>query len=261
MHEDARHLISIETEKKVAEEMLTEECALIPDGTGRKVIGKVGGVMLQVGTKTRVLPFQRMGNETRENWAHFIDHVINRMAAASEIEKQQLWGTVLLFISDQCKTNKGLAKEVAQYMGLEHQPGHIFCNIHPILMFDEKVKKVWQDLQIKIGAEKIFPSISYSNLDQDTTIVILQCLDALMRLVSPSYSHKAWSRYFQFTKFLGNKKNRAFAVKDRRFGPCPRHVWLGYIILIISSIIWTKTQIAGISWPVSAEEWQTLKRF
>ena len=128
-------------------------------------------------------------------------------------------------------------------------------------MFDEKVKKVWQDLQIKIGAEKIFPSISYSNLDQDTTIVILQCLDALMRLVSPSYSHKARSRYFQFTKFLGNKKNRAFAVKDRRFGALPTSCLVGYIILMISSIIWTKTQIAGISWPVSAEECETSKRF
>jgi hypothetical protein len=26
------------------------------------------------------------------------------------------------------------------------------------------------------------------------------------------------SRYFQFCKFLGDKPNRAFAVKDRRFG-------------------------------------------
>ena len=147
--------------------------------------------MLQVGGKTRVLTFQIMGNETRQNWAHFLNHVLSRMAALSEIEKKELWGAVLLFISDQCKTNKGLAKEVAQCMGLEHQPGQIFCNIHPVLMFDEKMKKMWQDLQIKIGAEKIFPSISYSNLDQETTVVILQCLDALMRLVSPSYSHKA----------------------------------------------------------------------
>ena len=129
-------------------------------------------------------------------------------------------------------------------MGVEHQPGQIFCNIHPILMFDEKVKKVWQDLQIGIGAEKIFPSISYSNLDQETTIVILQCLDALMRLVSPSYSHKAWSRYFQFTKFLRIRKNRAFAVKDRGFGALP-----------------ASCLVAGISWPVSAEECLTLRRF
>ena len=112
-------------------------------------------------------------------------------------------------------------------MGVEHQPGQIFCDIHPILTFDEKVKKVWQDLQIGIGAEKIFPSISYSNLDQETTIVILQCLDALMRLVSPSYSHKAWSRYFQFTKFLGNKKNRAFAVKEKIWGLA--HIMSGWL--------------------------------
>ena len=48
-----------------------------------------------------------------------------------------------------------------------------------------------------------------------------------MCLVSPSYSHKAWSRYFQFTKFLGNKKNRAFAVKDRRFGALPASCLVG----------------------------------
>ena len=218
---DARLLISMEAEKKIAEEMLQKECAIIPDGTGRKVIGKVGGAMLQVGGKTRVLPFQRMGNETRDNWAKFIDHVLARMSIVSQKEKKELWGSVLLFISDQCKTNKGLAKEVAQYMGLEHQPGQIFCNIHPVLMFDEKMKKMWQELQIKIGAEKIFPSISYTNMDQSTTVVIMQCLDALMRLVSPTYSHKAWSRYFQFNKFLGERKNRAFAVKDRRFGALP----------------------------------------
>jgi hypothetical protein len=126
----------------------------------------------------------------------------------------------LLFISDQCKTNKELVKEVAQYMVLEHQPGQIYCNIHPVHMFDEKMK-IWQDLQIKIEVEKIFPSISYTNLDQNGFIVILQCLDALMRLVSPLCSHKAWSRYFQFKKFLGTQKNLAFAVKDRRFGALP----------------------------------------
>ena len=224
---NARTLIAIETEKKIGEEMLMKECAIIPDGTGRKVIGKVGGAMLQVGGRLRVLPFQIMGNETRENWARFIDHILTRMSVVSEIEKKELWYSVLLFISDQCKTNKGLAKEVAKYMGLEHEPGQIYCNIHPVLMFDEKMKKVWQDLQIRIGADKIFPSFNYSNMDQETTVVILQGLDAIMRLVSPSYSHKAWSRYFQFNKFLGSKKNKAFAVKDRRFGALPASCLVG----------------------------------
>ena len=84
---DARCLISLEAEKKIGEEMLQKECTIIPDGTGRKVIGKVGGALLQVGGKTRVLPFQRMGNKTRENWAKFIDHVLTQMSTVSEKEK------------------------------------------------------------------------------------------------------------------------------------------------------------------------------
>ena len=42
------------------------------------------------------------------------------MAVLSEKEKKDLRGLVLLSISDQCKINKGLAKEVAEYMALEH---------------------------------------------------------------------------------------------------------------------------------------------
>ena len=130
----------------------------------------------------------------------------------------ELWYNIILIISDQCKTNKGLAVEVASKLGVTHQPGQIYCNIHPILMFDEKVKKMWQNLQKKIGAEKLFPSISYSNLDQNTFTVALQCLDALMRFISPTFSHKAWSRHFQFNKFLEAKANCSFALKDHRFG-------------------------------------------
>ena len=190
---DARYLMSLQSEKKIAEEMLTSECAIIPDGTSRKVIGKVGGAMLQVGGKICALPFQQLGNDTRQNWAKFIEMVIQRMSTLADKDKQVLWSVVLLFISDKHITNRGLAAEAAKQMGFQHQPGQIFCTIHPILMMDEKVKGFWQELQIKIGHEKIFPSITYSNIDQNTFIVILQSLDALMRLVSPTHSHKAWS--------------------------------------------------------------------
>ena len=103
----------------------------------------------------------------------------------------ELWYNIILIISDQCKTNKDLAVEVASKLGVTHQPGQIYCNIHPVLMFGEKSSK-----------EKLFPSISYSNLDQNTFTVALQCLDALMRFISPTFSHKAWSRHVQFNKFL-----------------------------------------------------------
>ena len=80
---------------------------------------------------------------------------------------------------------------VAKTLGVTHVPGQIYCNIHPVLMFDEELKSVWEDLEKKIGAEKLFPSLSYSNLDLDSLLVSVQCLDGLTNFVSPDKSDRA----------------------------------------------------------------------
>jgi hypothetical protein len=151
---ESRKLIALEAERKLALEMLSKESALILDGTGRNVIGKVGGVMVEIGGKIRALTFQRMGNETRSNWADLLIYLLSRIATVSGLEKLQIWMKIVLLISYQCKTNKGLAIEVSKKLGVTHHPGQIFCNIHPVLMMDEKLKKVWQNMQIRIGAEQ-----------------------------------------------------------------------------------------------------------
>ena len=40
---NARRLMTYQAEQKVAEEMFNKECAIIPDGTGQKVNGKIVG--------------------------------------------------------------------------------------------------------------------------------------------------------------------------------------------------------------------------
>ena len=82
--------------------------------------------------------------------------------------------------------NKGLADMVAKTFAVTHVPGQIYCNIHSVLMFDEE--SVWEDLEKKIGAEKLFPSLSHSNLDLDSLLVSVQCLDGLTNFVSPDKS-------------------------------------------------------------------------
>ena len=219
---NTRQLIAYEAERLIGLEMLSNQCALIPDGTGRKVVGKVGGVVVQTkDNRLRTLPFQKMANEKRENWSELIDYLLQRLSVLSGEKKLEFWKCILLFISDQCKINKGLAEAVAQKLGATHKPGQVFCNIHPILMFDEKVKKKWSYLERQIGAEKLFPSLNYANLDQETFMVSIQCLDGMMALISPGKSHKAWSRYFDFNRYISPKVNRAYCLKDRRFGQLP----------------------------------------
>ena len=98
----SRKLISYEVERLIAQEMLDNRCALMPDGTGRKVIGKVGGIIVQTEhNKMRTLPFQRMGNETRENWGDLILYLLQRQSILTAKKKVDFWHSILLFISDQ----------------------------------------------------------------------------------------------------------------------------------------------------------------
>ena len=76
---EGRLLISYDAERKVGEEMLGNQCALMPDGTGRKVIGKVGGMVVQT-NKLRTLPFQKMGNEKRGNWSDLVLYILKRLS-------------------------------------------------------------------------------------------------------------------------------------------------------------------------------------
>ena len=219
---EARRLISYEAERLVAEEILPNKCAIIPDGTGRKVVGKVDGVVVQTkGKHIRTLPFQKMGNEKRDNWGELIEYLLQRMSILTGKNKTDFWFSIVLFISDQCKVNKGLTDNIARELGVSYSPGQIYCNIHPILMFDEKMKKIWETCERKIGAEKLFPSLNYANLGQEKFMVSMQCLDAMMALVSPGKSNKAWSQYFNFNRYLDPRENHSHSLKDRRFGQLP----------------------------------------
>ena len=61
----------------------------------------------------------------------------------------------------------------------------------------------------------------HANVDQDKFMVSIQCLDAMMGLVSPGKSNKAWSQYFNFNRYLDPRDNQNYSLKDRRFGQLP----------------------------------------
>ena len=72
----------------------------------------------------------------------FIDHAINRMAVASEKKKTGVMGYYFAPLIRSMQDKQRSCKGGGPIDSVEHQPGQIFCNIHPILMFDEKIKKV-----------------------------------------------------------------------------------------------------------------------
>ena len=57
---------------------------LMPDGTSRAKVGKMGATLVSIEGKMRALELQCMGNEQRENWADTIIHQLQRLSAASD---------------------------------------------------------------------------------------------------------------------------------------------------------------------------------
>ena len=95
-------------------------------------------------------------------------------------KKVDFWQSIVQFISNQCKVNKGLVAAVAHKLVVTNMPDQNYCNIHPILMLDEKFKKMWQNFEEQISAEKLFLLINYANLDEEMFVVaVFGCNDGM----------------------------------------------------------------------------------
>ena len=67
---------------------------------------------------------------------------------------------------------------------------------------------------------KLFSNLNYVYVDSDNFDSVNSSIDCVLRLISPQFSHKAWSRYRKFSDYMEQNglQNLAFAQRDRRFG-------------------------------------------
>ena len=79
----------------------------------------------------------------------------------------------------------------------EHIPSHLLCQVHPSLMFNHELVKVWKEVDNAIDPQKIFAGFSVSISDEQVSVTE-QWIDCLLRLVSHDFDHKAWSYAEEF---------------------------------------------------------------
>ena len=73
--------------------------------------------------KVRALKLQKLGKDTRENWADTIIHKLNRLSTASNLSMTEIYESVRGIVSDTYSVNKGLAKTISSKLGLQCIPG------------------------------------------------------------------------------------------------------------------------------------------
>ena len=199
---DAHRVASSFLEGEIGKEMVQNNSNyLMPDGTSRAKIGKMGGALAHIAGKVRALKMQIMGKDNRDNWADTLIFKLQRLSEASNHTVQELYESIRGLVSDAASVNKGLAQEMSSKLGLEWIPGQIFCCIHTVLGFQDGMVSLWIIYQTKIGQDKMYPSITGFELDMEEKCLIKQILECFMRLTADRWQARSWNRFEAFLEY------------------------------------------------------------
>ena len=217
----AHHLLASYLEGEIGGMMVKDgKTFLMPDGTSRAKVGKMGATLVSIEGKMRALKLQCMGNEQRENWANTIIHQLQRLSEASGESLEDIYKSICSLVSDSCKVNKGLAALISAKLGLEWVPGQLYCLIHSVLGFQEGISNTWLNYQEEMGHDKLYPSITGFELDVEDKGLIKQIMEMYLRLTADRWQARSWNRYEEFSIFYQERgvKNLGQELHGNRFG-------------------------------------------
>lgn len=226
----AHQVASCFIEGKIGEEMVRHsKTFLMPDGTSRSKVGKMGGCVVHIKGKVRALKLQKMGVDNRENWADTIVHKLERLATASNLSVKEIYEAVCGIVSDASSVNKGLASEISSKLGMEWIPNQLYCCIHTVLGWQDGMVKTWLTYQEKIGYDKMYPSVTGFELDMEDKCLIKQILECFLRLTADRWQARSWNRFEAFTSFCKDqgKVNMGRELHGNRFGDLERCCAIG----------------------------------
>ena len=92
----------------------------------------------------------------------------------------------------------------------------LLCNIHPLMMFQKKMKELSQELYDLIGKNRI-KECFLVDIDFHSERFVIKSINSLSNFICKKYSAKPWKRCNQFGEHIKPKKNMAMSLKDHWF--------------------------------------------
>jgi len=186
------------------------------DGSKKQGVGSFSVQGFTINGKFRPLPTFPIASQSRKNVADLKVAVLQILEAASGVSAKCLFEKLDFVITDQAAHNKNVELLVAQCLDSDYQPDHLFCNVHPSLMFNRVITKQWNEIENCIGRDKIYSSFLV-NATSNTSSMTEQAIDCITRLINHDFDHKSWNKANEFDSHIAPKKNKSVSLKDERF--------------------------------------------
>ena len=119
-------------------------------------------------------------------------------------------------MSDSTAHNLKVMEKVCEDEGVENDPIVLLCNIHPLMMFQRKIKEFCQEFHDMIGKNRI-KECFLADTDFHSESFVMKPIKCLSDFICEQYSAKPWNRCNQFGQHIKPKKNITISLKDHQF--------------------------------------------
>ena len=161
-------------------------------------------------------PTINISSETRQNLAELKLTMLTILAVCGGVTKEALWEKIDFVMTDSVSHNMMVEDIVSEALDVEHTPEHLLCQVHPSLMFNRVLTKLWSEVDATIGPDKIFAGFCLT-INTEQVSVTENWLDCVLRLVSHDFDHKQWNKAEEFDLFIHPEKNAAKRLQKERF--------------------------------------------
>lgn len=186
------------------------------DGSKKQGAGSFSVQGITVNGNYRSLPTMSIASESRHNLAALKVAVLEILEAASGVSAKTLFEKIDFVITDQTAHNVKVDEMVAERLESEHIPDHLYCNVHPTLMFNRVITKQWAEVENTLGRDKIYSNFLV-NATTTATSVTEQALDCMTRLINHDFDHKPWNKSREFDLHIAPRPNKSVSLKDEHF--------------------------------------------
>ena len=111
-------------------------------------------------------------------------------------------------MTDSTEYSIGVIERVCEelYIDESEKPATLVCDIHPLMMFQDKIKKLCQIIHSTLGDQKICDCFLV-DIEFHNESFVIKAIKCLTNFINKDYSAKSWNRSNHFDQFIKPKKN------------------------------------------------------
>ena len=207
----------------IVEEVMNSEGSSITYANDGSAQNKVGNYIVQsitVNGIQRALPPLSIVTESHESLKDLEITTLKILSAATgyKYKEDDIVKRIDFVMSDSTAHNIGVMQKVCEELSIEESdcPKTLLCNIHPLMMFQTKLKECYNDIQQSFGTKKLDACFTV-DIDFKDENFILKGIKCLTNFVNKENSAKPWNRFSDFSQFISPKTNETISLKDHRF--------------------------------------------